>query len=133
MIRTLTRALLGFVLMIVATAAIGQHAAADPLPNKCCTYTVNVSGFDSSCFRVLLTTRWSGVLQSDVIPGNGVFTFNINPCPPIPATFFWASLDGGATQAEYNIPKNYKVNGCCFTIRIAGDINGCVVIYLRPC
>jgi hypothetical protein len=94
---------------------------------------VDAAGFNPACFPVKLTTRWTGILQTDVVPGNGVFTYNINPCPPVPAQFGWASLDGGVTTAWWNFPANFKVNGCCFTLRIATDAAGCIIVYMRPC
>lgn len=136
MIRTMTRAALASALMLAMLAIFSRQAVAQaPIPNACCTYTVDVAGFAATCFPVKLTTRWSGTLESVAIFGNGVTVQNITgvPCPPPPALFAWASLDGGATQAWFNFPMNFKVNGCCFTLRIGVDAAGCIIVYMRPC
>lgn len=132
--RILTRIVLGFALVLAMLAAFSRPTAAQqPLPNPCCTFTVDVAGFNPACFPVKLLTRWSGQAQTDVIGGNGVFVLPIIPCPPVPAQFFYASLDGGITQAWFNAPAKTVVNGCCFITRIGFDATGCIIVYLRPC
>lgn len=134
MVRTITRVMLGLALVVAVLAVFSRQAIAQvPIPNACCTYTVDVAGFKTACFPVKLQTRWTGLLQTDVIPGNGVFVFNLIPCPPVPAQFAWASLDGGITLAWFNFPAKTVVNGCCFVTRIGVDAAGCIIVYLRPC
>lgn len=134
--RTFLAALVAAFVALVAMVVTSERAAAQvPIANACCNFTVDVAGFKPGCFPVQLTTRWTGWIQTDVIAGNGVFVLPINviPCPPAPAQFGWASLDGGLTLAWFNFPATTIVNGCCFTTRIGVDAAGCIIVYLRPC
>ncbi len=136
MVRSFAKFFALFALVVATLAVIGQTARAQaPIPNACCTFTVDVAGIAATCFPLKLTTRWTGGIQSDPIAGNGVFVLPITfaPCPPPPAQFGWASLNGGATMAWWNFPMNFLVNGCCITARIGTDAAGCIIVYLRPC
>lgn len=136
MYRSIIKGALALAIVLLAVVAISERATAQvPIPNACCTFTVDVAGFAATCFPVKLTTRWTGGIQSNAIGGNGVFVLPITfaPCPPVPAQFAWASLNGGVTKAWFNFPANFVVNGCCFTLRIATDASGCIIVYMRPC
>lgn len=134
--KNIGRCMLAIAFVVLGLAIVASSARAQvPVANACCTFTVDVAGFPAVCFPVTLTTRWTGGLQNNVIGGNGVFVLPITfaPCPPPPAQFAWASLNGGLTQAWWNFPANFNVNGCCFTVRIGRNAANCIVVYLRPC
>jgi hypothetical protein len=136
MARHFLRSLLVIALLIGTFALIGNQAAAQgPIANACCRYTIDVAGVGATCFPLRLTSRWSSGTQTDPVPGNGVFVYPVGaaPCPPVPAQFFWASLDAGVTLAWFNFPARYQVNGCCLWVRIGVDANGCIIVYIRPC
>lgn len=122
---------------LVALIASSSDASAQvPIPQNCCTYTVDVDGFPDACFEFRVMTRWSSGIEAVSIPANGVYTFaitNANPCPPAPGLFAWASLDGGGTLAWFNFPATYNINGCCYVVRIGQDAAGCIIVYVRPC
>lgn len=139
MLRSHIKTCLALMLVITAAAVFSPRAMAQNNDPKCCFYYVDIQGFDSSCFDIKLTTAWvpGPAITSASIPGNGFWSYPIGPpdFPPCPSAplFRWASLDGGVTVAWFNNPATFKVNGCCFLMRVSFDINGCLVITIRPC
>ncbi|HVZ38426.1 MAG TPA: hypothetical protein VHI13_04060 [Candidatus Kapabacteria bacterium] len=121
--------------MVAFAAFTGTAMAQVPIPNACCSFTVNAAGLPVGCTPFKLQTHWATGTQNNSIPGNGVFTIPITfaPCPPPPATFSWASLDGGITKAWFNFPATFHLGNCCYTVRIGTDANGCIVVFVRGC
>lgn len=137
MFRSLMTRMLPLVMVLVAVTVFSERAVAQaPIPNACCTFTIDAAGIPPGCFPVKLYTRWTGGSQSNPVFGNGVFVQPITfaPCPPVPPQFGYASLDGGVTKAWWNFPANFNLSpGCCITLRIATDAAGCIIVYMRPC
>lgn len=116
------------------TTFTGQASAQVPVAQSCCTFTVDVAGFPAACFPATLMTRWGAGTQNNIIPGNGVFVFNVTAvaCPP-PPQFWWASLNAGVTKAWFNFPAVFQVNGCCWRVRVGKTAAGCMTVVIRPC
>ena len=130
-----------FMTTIAMLFTSGASASAQQNPN-CCTYTVDIAGIPSACFPFRLTTRWDcgGTITFDfkTYSTNGVYVEPLNPpgappCPPA-CKFLGAGLNGpGGPFATFNNPVQFNVNGCCMVVRIGFDVNGCLIVYIRPC
>ncbi|MBS1913102.1 MAG: hypothetical protein JST22_14030 [Bacteroidetes bacterium] len=123
------------VAMIALAASAVPATAQAPIPNACCTYTVDVAGVPATCLPFKLLTRWTGGTETILVTANGVSLQNITfaPCPPPPAQFGYASLDGGVTKAWFNFPATFNLGTCCYVVRIGVDAAGCIIVYVRGC
>lgn len=139
---TRRKLLSAIVALIAMTAAMlvsdTRTASAQQNPN-CCIYSLDVGGIGANCFPILYWIRWGNVVfgpntvNSNSAPGPPFVFLIPGGCPPA-ATFNGISLTGpNGPFATYNNPVQFNVNNCCIVARITYDVNGCPLIYLRPC
>lgn len=122
-----------FTMLVMSFATTTNEAIAQQNQN-CCTYTVDIAGVPASCFPFNICSFWAnGNPIAGPFNNNGVTVHNLPwVCPPS-SVFFGASINCMFPIASFNNPVPYNINGCCLRVRIGFDVNGCVIIYVRPC
>jgi hypothetical protein len=130
-------AIIVVVMALILIAGAAHRAEAQPVPNTCCSFSIAASlTIPAACFPITVTTSWGGAVQNDVKPGSGpLVVYPIAGCPPVPATFDWASLDGGVTTFGFGLSGPILLPcGTCVRLRITRDtVTNCIEIHIVRC
>ncbi|HVZ38823.1 MAG TPA: hypothetical protein VHI13_06075 [Candidatus Kapabacteria bacterium] len=123
----------GVTLAVLAALVGGPRAGAQPMNNACCTFTIAANNtIPANCFPFNVKTVWAGVGQTNSIPGTGQNQFQINGCPPVPATLDAITING--TTVTPGSPGNITLAcGVCVFVHCTYDTNGCIIIHLSTC
>jgi hypothetical protein len=135
--RSFLGALAMIAMLAVITVASPGRALAQSVPNNCCGFIITVSHLiPAACLPISVKSSWGGVTRTDLATVNGDNPITFVPCPPIPATFDWVSLDGGVTKVPFGGSATVTLPPPCgltLTYDVSADApGGCIHIRIHP-